>query len=119
MDDGRIDLLISVKQPSKEESDKSSRKPTLMEKVEYALDCLQGDYNTKRAAAYIAKVYQHICKIPKQDQTPIQHKVMRMIIPELEFHLPHLLDSTSYMEYKEDRDWSDSPKIDQDYLKGR
>lgn len=90
-----------------------------MEKVNYALDCLQGDYNTERAAAYIAKVYKYLCGIPKDAQTPIQRKVMRMIIPELEFHLPHLLDSKSYMEYKEDRDSTDTSKIKQDYLKGR
>jgi hypothetical protein len=118
VDNGKISLLISVEQPSAGESEKS-RKPTLMEKVNYAIDCLQGDYNTDRAIAYIAKVYEYICKVPEEDQTPIQKKVMRMIIPEMEFFVPHLLDSKSYMEYKEDRDQSDTPKIKPDYLRGR
>lgn len=119
MGNGKVSLLISVEQPSKEESDASKRKPTLMEKVEYAIDCLQGDYNTRRAGGYIAKVYEHICSIPEEQRSPIQQKIMRMIIPELEFHLPHVLSSTDYMQYKQDRDASDTPIIDRDYWKGR
>jgi hypothetical protein len=34
-----------------------------------------------------------------------------MLIPELEIHAPYLLVSDQYMQYKEDRDETDSPKI--------
>jgi hypothetical protein len=85
----------------------------LYDKVRYALDCLQGDYNTKRALKYVADVYKHICCIPEEERTPLQHKVMRMLIPELELHAPHILTSAAYMQYKETRDATDSPKIDE------
>ena len=113
----KINLLISVEQPSAEKS--AECKPSLFQKVKYAVDCMQGDYNTARALAYIAKVYLFINKIPCEEHTPIQKKVMRMIIPELEFHAPHLLDSKTLVAYKQDRDWTENPDIAPDYLRGR
>lgn len=118
MESGKAKLLISVVIPSKEECE-SSKRPTLIEKVNYAIDCLQGDYNTQRSIAYLAKVYEYICKIPDPNRTPIQHKVMRMIIPELEFFVPHVLQSSDYMQYKQDMDSTDTPIIDPDYMRGR
>jgi hypothetical protein len=85
----------------------------LYDKVKYALDCLQGEYNTKKAAKYIAQVYQHLCCIPDEEKTPLQVKVMRMIIPELELHLPHLLVSSQYMQYKQTRDATESSSMDE------
>lgn len=105
----RIDLLLSINQP--EEPRPQQNRPVLYEKVRYALDCLQGDYNTKRALSYLAQVYKHLCCVPDEAKTPLQHKVMRMLIPELEIHAPYLLVSDQYMQYKEDRDETDSPKI--------
>jgi len=102
-------LLILIAQPSSEESEKS-RKPTLYEKVTYALDCLAGDYNTKRAGKFIAEVYRCICCIPYEQQSPLQKKIMRMIIPELEMHMPHVLDSDFYMQYKQTRDEEENRK---------
>lgn len=111
MEGTRLSLLLSIDRP--EEAVPQTSRPVLYEKVRYALDCLQGDYNTKRALKYIADVYQHICCIPEESRTPLQHKVMRMLIPELEIHAPYILTSDEYMQYKEDRDETDSPKIDE------
>ena len=113
----KLNLLISVEQPSDEDSEKC--RPSLYQKVKYAVDCLQGDYNTARALAYIAKVYKFINDLPADCHTPIQKKVMRMIIPELEFHASHLLDSKTLLLYKQDRDWTENPDIFPDYLRGR
>lgn len=114
----RVNLLLSIGQPS--DGRPASNRPALYDKVKYALDCLQGDYNTKRATVYIAKVYQHLCCIDDSVKTPLQKKIMRMIVPELEIHLPHLLNSAQYMQYKETRDSTESPKIDEytDFRKG-
>jgi hypothetical protein len=111
VDGSRINLLLSIEQP--QDAPPTQNRPVLYDKVRYALDCLQGDYNTKRALKYIADVYQYICCIPEEERTPLQHKVMRMLIPELEIHAPYILTSAAYMEYKEDRDATDSPKIDE------
>jgi hypothetical protein len=113
--ENRINLLVSIGQPS---NGPSEALPSLYDKVVYALDCLVGDYNTNRAGAFIGKVYQRICCIPFEQQTVMQKKIMRMIIPELEIHMPELLDSNFYMQYKETLDSTESSKQSPNYMKG-
>lgn len=107
MDNKLILVAIQDAGPSKDEE---CRKPSLYEKVVYALDCLVGDYNTKRAGKFISDVYCAICKVPYEQQTPTQKKIMRMIIPELELHMPEVLKSEFYMQYKQTRDENENRK---------
>jgi hypothetical protein len=112
VDDNSSKTMILVAVQNEGPRTSESCKPTLLEKVQYALDCLVGDYNTKRAGAFIANVYKGICKVAYEQQTPVQKKIMRMIIPELELHMPEILRSDFYMQYKQTRDSSENSRAD-------
>ena len=103
-------LLILIAQPSSDDSEKSRTKPTLYEKTTYALDCLAGRYNTQRAYKFIVDLYRRICQVPYEEQTPMQKKIMRMIIPELEIYAPHVLTSKFYTQYLQTRDSEENRK---------
>lgn len=101
MVDGRVNIIVKLEQPDSKETE-ASKKPTLLDKVEYAIDCLTADVNTKKAGSFLVDVYEKLCECSTVKGE--REKIMRMIIPQLELFYPHKLRSTHYLQYKKTRE---------------
>lgn len=97
----RIAILIDSGPPSEHSCAKSlaeRRKPTLEEKINYALDNIEGDFNVKKAVEFLCKVYKHFeakgCATPKEESLVVR------IIPALEDFAPEVLNAEFYVKMK-------------------
>lgn len=110
----KVELVVEIEQPSEKKFE--TYNPTLLDKVKYAIDCMEADYNTKKATKFMVDVYQRLCQTcAAETMGPEKAKIMRMIIPFLELHYPEVLVSTHYMQFKQTRTQEERPANAEDY----
>lgn len=103
----RIAILIESGPPDVATS-APCNKPTLEDKVNYALDNIEGEFNIKKAVAFLCKVYCHF--EAKADRlTPKEESLVARILPALEDFAPHVLDSDFYVRMKRELDEDEIP----------
>jgi len=97
----RIAILIDSGPPNEHACAKSQAarlKPTLEDKINYALDNIEGDFNVRKAVAFLCKVYKHFeakgCASPKEESLVVR------LLPALEQFAPEVLNAEFYVKMK-------------------
>lgn len=84
--------------PSEDGLASQKPKPSLEEKINYALDQIEGDFNVGKAIDFLCKVYCHFEK--RGIQNSKEESLLARIIPALEDFAPEVLNSEFYVPLK-------------------
>lgn len=103
----QIAILINSGPPEKDTCE-VSKKPTLQDKVNYALDNIEGEFNIKKAVEFLCKVYCHL-KAKADRLSAAEESIIAQIIPALEDYAPHVLDSEFYVSFKRELTDDETP----------
>lgn len=74
----QISIMTSEGPPPKE---RQKPAPTLQQKVDYAIDCIENDYCKEDAIAFLRKVYKHLND--KKNTSKEETELMQLIAPAL------------------------------------
>jgi hypothetical protein len=111
----RIAILIESGPPANDTSG-ASRKPTLEDKVNYALDNIEGEFNIKKSVDFLCKVYCYLEKKCDCGQlSPAEESLAARILPALEDYAPHVLNSEFYVRIKRELDEDETPPAAKPY----
>lgn len=95
----RIAIVIDSGPPSEQDCDKCRKsRPTLENKVNYALDNIEGDFNVRKAVEFLCKVYKHF--EAKGCHGPREESIVARLIPALETFAPEVLNAEFYVRMK-------------------
>lgn len=108
----RIAILIESGPP--ESATSAPCKPSLEDKVNYALDNIEGEFNVKKAVAFLCKVYCHF-EAKCDNLTPQEESLVARILPALEDYAPHVLNSEFYVRMKRELDEDELPPAAKPY----
>lgn len=104
----RIAIIVESGPPPAQDLDKSQKsRPTLEDKVNYALDNIEGDFNVRKAVKFLCQVYKHF--EAKGCSSPREESIVARLIPALETFAPEVLNAEFYVRMKRTLDDEEKP----------
>ena len=95
----RIAIVIDSGPPNEHDCAKSRPvKVTLEDKINYAIDNVEGDFNVRKAVEFLCKVYKHF--EAKGCASAREESLVSRIIPALEEFAPEVLSADFYAKMK-------------------
>lgn len=90
----QVSILVSMPMPTASEKPQgTSSDLSLEDRVEYAADCFNANYDPEDSFAFLRRVHQYIVSSGKDSEKA--QKILRITTPIIALHAPHLLEGVS------------------------
>lgn len=95
----RIAIIVESGPPPEQDYGKYQKsRPTLEDKINYALDNIEGQFNMQKAVKFLCQVYKHFEKCECRNEK--EESLVARIIPVLEDFAPEVLNAEFYVRMK-------------------